>query len=85
MLRGKNVIITGARTGIGLACLKLFAQNGCNCWAVVHRQDEEFLSVCQQLSQEFNIWIEPVFIDLASPSEVQTKMKEVLKEKKNIL
>ena len=84
MLRGKNVIITGARTGIGLACLKLFAQNGCNCWAVVHRQDEEFLSVCQQLSQEFNIWIEPVFIDLASPSEVQTKMKEVLKEKKTI-
>lgn len=38
MLKGKNAIITGARSGIGLATLQLFAQNGCNCWAIVHRE-----------------------------------------------
>lgn len=28
MLRGKNAIITGARSGIGFATLQLFAQKG---------------------------------------------------------
>ena len=44
MLQGKNAIITGARSGIGLATLQLFAKNGCNCWAVIHRDDEQFLN-----------------------------------------
>ena len=39
MIQGKNAIVTGARSGIGLATVQLFAQNGCNCWAVVHRED----------------------------------------------
>jgi len=84
MLKGKNAIISGARTGIGLACLRLFAQNGCNCWAVVHRHDENFLSVCKQLSEDYGVWIEPVNIDLSSSEDVANKMKEVLKEKKPI-
>ena len=57
MLRGKNAIITGARSGIGLATLKLFAQKGVNCWAVVHRNDTEFGEQIQLLQEQNNIWI----------------------------
>ena len=31
MLNGKNAIITGARSGIGLATVHLFARQGANC------------------------------------------------------
>ena len=51
MLTGKNAIITGARSGIGLATLQLFAKNGCNCWAVIHRDDEQFLMTIHQLEE----------------------------------
>ena len=84
MLRGKNAVITGARTGIGFACLKLFAENGCNCWTVVHRQDDAFLSVCRQLAKDNDVWIKPVYIDLSSFDDISEKMKDVLKEKKSI-
>ena len=43
ILQGKNAIITGARSGIGLATLQLFAKNGCNCWATIHHNDDDFL------------------------------------------
>ena len=52
MLQGKNAIITGARSGIGLATLQLFAKNGSNCWAVIHRDDEDFLNKIHQLEEE---------------------------------
>ena len=42
MLKGKNAIITGARSGIGFATLQPFAHEGVNCWAIVHREDSEF-------------------------------------------
>ena len=44
ILQGKNAIITGARSGIGLATLQLFAKNGCNCWATIHHNDDDFLN-----------------------------------------
>ena len=44
LLQGKNAIVTGARSGIGLATVHLFAKNGCNSWAVVHRDDDKFLA-----------------------------------------
>ena len=32
-LKGKNIIITGAKRGIGKVILELFAKNGANIWA----------------------------------------------------
>lgn len=81
MLSGKNAIITGARTGIGLATLKLFAQSGANCWAVVHREDTDFLSLIQELEHKHFIWIKPVYIDLSDSESVKSGIKGILKEK----
>ena len=66
MLNGKNAIITGARSGIGLATVHLFARQGANCWAVVHREDVDWLEQMRQLEVAHNVWIKPVYIDLAT-------------------
>ena len=84
MLRGKNAIITGARSGIGLATLQLFAKNGCNCWAVIHRDDEDFLKKIHQLEEECNVWIKPVHMELDNSDSIKAGIKEIVKEKLSI-
>lgn len=81
MLDGKNAIVTGARSGIGLATLQLFAKNGCNCWAVVHRDDQEFIDTIHHIEVEYGIWIHPVYIDLSDSESIKIGVKEILKEK----
>lgn len=84
MLRGKNAIITGARSGIGLATLQLFAKNGCNCWAVIHRDDEDFLNKIHQLEEEYKVWIKPVHMELDSSDSIKEGIKVIVKEKLSI-
>ena len=81
MLQGKNAIITGARSGIGFATVQLFAQNGCNCWAVVHREDESFLASIVQWELEYGVWIKPVHIDLSNSDSIKTGIKLIMQEK----
>lgn len=81
MLKGRNAIVTGARSGIGLATLQLFAQNGCNCWAIVHREDPDFLSKIQTLEKENNVWIKPVYMELDNSDSIKQGMKDILSEK----
>lgn len=84
MLQSKNAIITGARSGIGLATLQLFAKNGCNCWAVIHRDDENFLNKIHQLEEECNVWIKPVHMELDNSDSIKAGIKEIVKEKHSI-
>lgn len=81
MLKGKNAIITGARSGIGLATLQLFAQNGCNCWAIVHREDPDFFNKIQTWEKESQVWIKPVYMELDNSDSIKQGMKEILSEK----
>ena len=81
MLKGRNAIVTGARSGIGLATLQLFAQNGCNSWAIVHREDPDFLSKIQTLEKENNVWIKPVYMELDNSDSIKQGMKDILSEK----
>jgi len=81
MLNSKNAIITGARSGIGLATLSLFAKNGCNCWAVIHREDPVFLNDIQRLERENNVWIKPVYMELSDSESIKQGMKKILSEK----
>lgn len=84
MLTGKNAIITGARSGIGFATVQLFAQQGANCWAVVHREDANFLEQIEKLQQVHNVWIKPVHIDLCDSESIKSGIKEIIKEKQPI-
>lgn len=84
MIQGKNAIITGARSGIGLATVQLFAQNGCNSWAVVHRDDESFLASIAQWEQEYGVWIKPVHIDLNDSESIKAGIKYIMQDKLSI-
>lgn len=84
MLQGKNAIITGARSGIGLATLQLFAKNGCNCWAVIHRDDEVFLNKIHQLEKDCRVWIKPIHMELDNSDSIKEGIKEIVKEKLSI-
>lgn len=84
MLKGKNAIITGARSGIGLATLHLFAQQGANCWAVIHREDSGFLDDIQNVQDECHVWIKPVYIDLSCTDSIKSGFKDIFKEKLSI-
>ena len=81
MLNGKNAIITGARSGIGLATVHLFARQGANCWAVVHREDVDWLEQMRQLEVAHNVWIKPVYIDLSNSDSIKSSLKDIIKEK----
>ena len=80
-LKGKNAIITGARSGIGLATLRLFASKGCNCWAVVHRDDSEWLTEIEKLQNENEVWIKPVHINLEDYESIKTGVQGIIKER----
>lgn len=84
VLDGKNAIVTGARSGIGLATVRLFARNGCNCWAVIHRDDNEFLNLIHQLENDYHVWIRPVHIDLSDSDSIKEGVKDILKEKQSV-
>lgn len=81
LLQGKNAIVTGARTGIGKAIVYKFAQQGANVWAVVHREDQEWLEEMQMLGMVHNVWIKPVYIDLSDETAIATGIKSIIQEK----
>ena len=83
-LQGKNAIVTGARTGIGYGVVEKFASLGINVWAVVHREDGEFLSKTQELANSYKVWITPVYIDLSDEEQIKQGVQSIIKEKKSI-
>lgn len=84
LVRGRNAIVTGARTGIGLAVVNKFASQGVNVWAVVHREDADFLDKINKLSLLHNVWIKPVYIDLANEDAISNGIKSIIQEKQAI-
>ena len=80
-LVGKNAIVTGARTGICKSIVEAFAEDGCNVWAVVHRDDEEFTDSMKKLSERCGVWIKTVNINLEDEEDVKRDMREITSEK----
>ena len=83
-LQGKNAIITGARTGIGRAIVEQYAREGANVWAIVHREDAEWLSAMEMLASECDVWIKPVYMDLSDEEQIKKGMQTIIGEKESI-
>lgn len=81
LLENKNAIVTGARTGICRAIVQAFAEEGCNVWAVVHRDDKEFLNAMKELEQRHGVWIKPIHINLEDEEDIKRGMREITSEK----
>lgn len=80
-LQGKNAVVTGARTGIGKAIVERFAREGVNVWAIVHREDIEWLHEMDVLSKQNNVWICPVCVDLSNDEQIKQGVQTIIKEK----
>lgn len=82
--RGLNAIVTGARTGIGLAVVREFASKGVNLWVVVHREDADFLDEINKLSSSHDVWIKPAYIDLNDEVAISNGIKSIIQEKQSV-
>lgn len=81
VLRGKNVIITGARRGIGLAAVQAMAREGANIWACARKKDTEFEIQLQKVAEEFQVWVKPIYFDLCEDIAVKEAVREIAREK----
>ena len=84
MLKGKNVIITGSRRGIGRATVEKFAKNGANIWACARKYDPDFEAAMQKLSAENNVEIWPLYFDVTDDDQVKQAVKEIREKKINV-
>lgn len=83
-LKGKNVIITGARRGIGRHILSLFANEGANIWACTRTVDEQFEYEICQLAEKNDVFIKPIYFDLEDENSIKSGMQKIIGEKKPI-
>lgn len=78
MLLGKTIIITGTRRGIGRAMLETFAENGANIWAHARTETPEFLSLIKEVSEKYNVAIQPLCFELTNPDEMKLAVKKII-------
>ena len=72
-LQGKVVAITGAASGIGLACSKACIESGARV-VMIDRATDSLNATCRELGDNAI----PLVIDLADPSSVATMMPQIL-------
>ena len=80
-LERKNAIVTGARTGICRAVVEAYAKEGCNVWAVVHRDDNQFISDMNTIAQDCGVWIKVVKMNLEDEEDIKRGMREITADK----
>lgn len=76
-LQGKVAIITGASSGIGACCAKLFAREGAKV-SLVARRLELLEELCEEIRKEGNEAL-PIKADVTSPQDVLKAVDETVK------
>ncbi len=80
----KNVLITGARGGIGKALCKVFAQNSFNIYAHARKQDADFEQYLSKIAEDYNVEISPLYFDMTDYEAMKTAVRNLFKQKINI-
>ena len=76
MGNNKNVLVTGASSGIGYHLAKCFAKNGYNL-VVISRDQDEINQVAKDLSSEFSITATPIAADLFNKDAAKDIYKQI--------
>ena len=84
MLENKNIIITGARRGIGRTTVEVFASNGAHIWACARKPDELFEKDMAELSDKYCVGIWPVYFDITDEEQIKSAISSLKRTKKQI-
>lgn len=84
MLKGKTAVVTGTSRGIGKAIAETFAAEGANLLVCCRNETDEYKKWAEQLAEENNIEVEPVYFDLSDHMAVENAFKSIIREKKDI-
>lgn len=82
-LKNKTVLITGASSGIGAACAKIFAQNGANLLLCARRK-EKIDQLAAELQQQFQSKTHCFALDVRDAKGVQEAFANLSNEWKNV-
>lgn len=78
-----TVLITGATSGIGLACAKLFAKNKYNI-VITGRRIERLNSIKNQLEKEFGVVVTSLNFDIQNQTEVKNAINNLKENNINV-
>ena len=84
LLQGRNVIITGARRGIGRAMLTAFAASGANIWAHARELTPEFKSFCEETAIEYGVDVWPLCFEMTDYDAMKSAVKEIMASKRPV-
>ena len=79
----KNVLITGATSGIGQATAKIFAANG-HRLIITGRREERLQKLADELRKAFNVEVLPLVFDVRNGSAVKSAADNLPAEWRNI-
>ncbi len=74
-----NVVITGCNRGLGLTLLKEFAKSKYNVIACTRIKNDDFVRVCDQIEEEENIKIYPIYFELNNKNQILKGMDDISK------
>ncbi len=83
-LEDKNIMITGAKSGIGLAAVTKLAENGANIWACMRQENPQAQEIFKKLEASHQVAVKPIYFDVTSESQIKEALVAVMKEKKTI-
>lgn len=83
-LDGKNAIVTGANRGVGKALVDKLSAEGCNIWAFMRKEHDEFKVFSQSLENRDGTIIKSIYADLSDEDNVKSAFKNIYAEKRNI-
>lgn len=78
-----TVLITGATSGIGLACAKLFAKNNHNI-VITGRRIDRLNSIKKQLEKEFGVVVTSLNFDIQNQTEVKNAINNLKENNINV-
>lgn len=81
MLKGKNIVVTGALQGIGRVTVEKLASLGANVYACSYDLPDEFLSFCLSTASKYNVVVRPYLGDFSELDKVKQLARELQNEK----
>ncbi|QIZ47632.1 SDR family NAD(P)-dependent oxidoreductase [Dickeya zeae] len=84
LLKGKNVLITGTRRGMGKSMVEAFAANGANIYAHARQETPDFVSYIQSIASKYQVEIWPLYFDMTDSIGMKAAIKKLMTEKKTI-